>query len=727
MKRIHSLIVAALFGAIVLGLHGCANSRTPEANHRVATTRPAYPLAKTVDITEDYHGTKIADPYRWLEDADAADTKAFVDAQNALFHQFVDGPLREGVKQRLVELHDYPRYTPPSRHGPYYTFNKNDGLQNQSVLYVSTSAKDPSPRVLIDPNTFRKDGTMAVSGTTYTHDGTLLAYGISSGGSDQKEIHVLNVQSGKDLGDVLKWCKFANVAWKHDNSGFWYNRYPTPGSVAKEDQARFNKLYWHTLGTPQEQDALVLDPGDKDLSASPSVTDDGEYLLLYLSRGSGRKNRLYYRKAADSGEFVKLFEDEQAQYSFVEHDGPVFYILTNRDAPRKKLVAVDTSKRDAADSPNWKTIIPEGHDTIGSVECINNQFLVTILHDAHELMTVYDMNGQRVREIELPTLGSVSGASGQRTHTETFFSFTSYIDPPTIYRYDFVNQKLELLRKPEVKFDSSRYETKQVFVTSKDGTTKVPMFITHKKGLKLDGNNPTMLNGYGGFTVSLTPGFSTARIVWLENGGVFCVANLRGGDEYGEAWHRAGMLENKQNVFDDFIACAQWLIDNKYTSTRRLAIEGGSNGGLLVAACEAQRPDLFGAVLCHVPLTDMLRYHRFSVGRFWTTEYGNAEKDPEQFKFLYSYSPLHHVTSGTVYPPTAVFTAEMDDRVVPLHARKFTAALQAADAGTNPILLRTETRAGHGGGKPTSKQIDEEADQYAFLARVFGMRFDQTP
>src|SRR3954454_3279595 len=381
MKRLQS-IAAVLLSLLAFG---CSNGGTPNAtpsSPSAATTRPAYPAAKLVDVVDDYHGTKIHDPYRWLEDADSPDTKQFVDAQNVLFQQFVAGELRDRVKQRLTDLLNYPRYSPPARHGPFYSFSKNDGLQNQSVLYVSTAADDPSPRVLIDPNTFRKDGTVALSGTTFTHDGTLMAYGVSSGGSDQKEIHVLKVESGKDLPDVLTWCKFASVAWKHDNSGFWYNRYPKPADVAKEDQARFNKLYWHALGSPQEQDPMVFDPGDKELSASPSVTDDGEYLLLYLSRGSARKNRLYFRRADDSqGEFVKLFEDEQAEYRFIEHDGPVFYVLTNRDAPRKKLVAIDTSKPEPSNSANWKTLIPEGADTIGSIDCINNQFLVTILKD----------------------------------------------------------------------------------------------------------------------------------------------------------------------------------------------------------------------------------------------------------------------------------------------------------------------------------------------------------
>ncbi|MBC8105919.1 MAG: S9 family peptidase, partial [Anaerolineae bacterium] len=563
---------------------------------------------------------------------------------------------------------------------------------------------------------------IALSGTTYTDDGSLLAYGVSSGGSDQKEIRVREMATGNDRPDVIKFAKFASIAWKRDNSGFWYNRYPTPGTVAKEDGARFNKVFWHTLGTDQEQDKMLFDPGDKELSASPQVTDDGEYLLLYLSRGSTRKNRLYFRPANDSaaladGNFTKLFDKEDAQYSFVEHDGPTFYILTNLDAPRRKLVAVNINH---PETENWKTIIPEGPDTISDVTCVNNQFVVQYMHDAHDVMKLYEMDGRLVREIELPGIGSVGQITGKRRDAEMFFSFSSFIIPPTIYRYNFASAELEPLRKPDVKFDPARYETKQVFVTSKDGT-KVPMFLTHRKNISLDGNNPTILNAYGGFNVSTLPGFNALKIAWLEQGGVLANANLRGGGEYGEEWHKGGMLDKKQNVFDDFRACAQWLIDQKYTQPKRLAIQGGSNGGLLVSAVEVQWPELFGAVLCHVPLTDMLRYHRFTVGRFWVPEYGNAETDAKQFATLRAYSPLQNVRHGTKYPPTLIFTADGDDRVAPLHARKFTAALQAADGGNNPILLRSDVRAGHGGGRPITKTIDSDADEYAFLAKIFGI------
>ncbi|CAN5622647.1 prolyl oligopeptidase family serine peptidase [soil metagenome] len=702
---------------------GCANDVSLQQREVASnSSRPTYPSAKKSDVVDTYHGTAVADPYRWLEDAESPETQAFVDAQNKLAREFLDGPTREVIKERLTDLINYRRFSPPKHEGDRFFFTENEGLQNQSVLFVAKTADGQDSRVLIDPNTFSEDGTTALSGTEYTRDGSLLAYGVSSGGSDQKEVRVREIETGNDRPDVIKFAKFASIAWKQDNSGFWYNRYPTPGTVAKEDGARFNKLYWHQLGTDQVQDKMLLDPGDKELSVAAQVSEDGEILLLYLSRGSTRKNRLYLRPANEplattDGDFTKLFDKEDAQYSFIAHDGPVYYILTNLDAPRRKIVAVNTDHPERA---NWKTLVPEGPDTISEVGCVNDQFIVQYMHDAHDVLKLFAMDGKLVREIDLPGIGSVSGVTGKRNDSEMFFTFSSFIIPPTIYRYNFASAELEAFRKPEVKFDPERYETKQVFATSKDGT-KVPMFITHRKDVSLDGNNPTILNAYGGFNVSTTPGFSALRVAWLEQGGVFCQANLRGGGEYGEEWHRAGMLERKQNVFDDFRACAQWLIDQKYTQPKRLAIQGGSNGGLLVSAVEVQWPEQFGAVLCQVPLTDMLRYHRFTVGRFWVPEYGNADADAKQFATLRAYSPLQNVRHGTKYPPTLIFTADGDDRVAPLHARKFTAALQAADGGYNPILLRSDTRAGHGGGRPITKIIDSDADEYAFLAKIFGM------
>jgi prolyl oligopeptidase len=683
-----------------------------------SAARLAYPEARAEDVADEYHGTKVSDPYRWLEDDSSAETRAFVEAQNALARSFIDGPVREQIKQRLLEVWKYPRYTNPSREGRFYTFSKNDGLQPQSVLYVQDALR-AEPRVLIDPNTFSNDGTVSLSGTTFSEDGMLLAYGVSVAGSDQKDILVRSVGDGKDLADELKHCKFSSVAWKHDNSGFFYDRYPKPGSVPKSEETFNNKLYWHQLGTPQEQDVLVYErPDDKELSFGPSITKDGKYLVLYVSRGSAPMNRIYVREVEGDRPFIKLIDEEIARFRMIGNDGPVFYFQTNDDAPRGRVIAIDLNNPVRG---NWKTLVGESDDAINWFRMINDQFVACYLKDARHVLKLFKRDGTFEKEIELPTVGTVN-VTGERDHDEMFVSFTSITYPATIFRYDFKTGALELFRKSEAKFDPQQYETKQIFATSKDGT-RVPIFVAHRKGLKLDGSNPTILNGYGGFNVGIGPGWNHARIAWLEQGGVFAQAVLRGGDEYGERWHQSGMLGNKQNVFDDFIAAAEHLCKERYTNPKRLAIEGGSNGGLLVAACTLQRPDAFGAVLCHVPVTDMLRYHRFTAGRFWVHEYGNAEKDPEHFKFMYAYSPLHNVQEGAAYPPILVKTAEGDDRVVPMHARKFVATLQAKSSGTNPILLFTQTRAGHGGGKPTKKIIEETADSYAFLAKIFEMQW----
>jgi prolyl oligopeptidase len=493
---------------------------------------------------------------------------------------------------------------------------------------------------------------------------------------------------------------------------------PEPGTVPEEDQSNFSQVYWHMLDTPQSEDRLMYErPDAKELSFSPFITNDGVYLMLDVWHGTEPKNRLYYREVNSDGPFIRLLDKADARYNLIGNTDSIFYIRTNLDAPRNRIIAIDIEHPDRA---NWKELIPQQDDVMDFVIIVNNQFVVTYMHDAYHLMKIYNLDGSFVRDIVLPTLGSIVEISGKPEHTEMFINFTSFLYPPTIFRYDFPSSSLSLLHGAEIDFDASSYETKQVFYTSKDGT-RVPMFLTHKKGLTLDGNNPTLLNGYGGFDISLTPSFTIPTLVWLEHGGIYAVANLRGGGEYGEEWHCAGTLENKQNVFDDFIAAAEWLIANKYTNTSRLAIQGGSNGGLLVAACMIQRPDLFGAVLCHVPVIDMLRYHKFTVGRYWVSDYGNAETDPEHFKFLYAYSPLHNVKEGVDYPATFILAADTDDRVVPAHAKKFASALQAANDGNNPILLRIEMKAGHGLGKPTAKLIEERSDVLAFLFERFGM------
>lgn len=678
-----------------------------------------YPPARKVDTVENYHGTMVADPYRWMEDESSSELKEWIDAQNKLTFDYIRSyPGRGKIRNRLTELWNYPRYSVPFKRGSRYFFSKNDGLQNQSVIYMQERLGGEA-MVVIDPNGLSADGTVALSGQSYSHDGTLLAYGLSKSGSDWQEIHIRNLQTNTDYGDLLQWCKFSSIAWTHDNKGFYYNRYPAPGSVPKEDETLM-KVCWHKLGTPQSADKLVFEqPAEKGLIYAPVMTDDGEYLLLYVFKGTNPQNRVYYRKANADTPFIRLLDDGDARYTFIENDGDTFYFRTDLDAPRGRIIAIDTKN---PGRNRWKEIIPQQEEVLSSASVVNNMFVMSYLRDAHSELKLYRLSGTFIRNVDLPTLGSIGGISGERGDKEMFFSFASFIVPGTIFRYNFSSEKLSTFRQPEINFDFTQYETKQIFYRSKDGT-RVPMFITHRKGLSRDGANPTILFGYGGFTASMLPSFAAWRLAWLENGGVFALANLRGGSEYGEEWHKAGMLEKKQNVFDDFIAAAEYLVADRYTSSQRLAIYGGSNGGLLVGACLLQRPDLFGAALCAVPVTDMLRFHKFTVGHFWTGEYGNAETNPEHFKFMYAYSPLHNVKKGTAYPPTLITTADHDDRVVPAHAMKFAATLQANDKGTNPILLRIETKAGHGGGKPTTKQIEEYADIFAFLYNVFKTTF----
>lgn len=683
------------------------------------TEKLPYPPARMdASVVDDYHGTKVADPYRWLEDPDSPETMDWVEAENQLTRQYIDAiPAREKIKMRLTKLLDYPKYSLPYKEGDWYFFSKNDGLQNQSVLYMQKSLNGEAT-VVLDPNQLSGDGTVALASKFLSRDGKLMAYGLSERGSDQQIIKIRDVETGRDFGETLKWCKFTTVAWKPDNSGFYYDRFPEPGTVPREDENNYNRVFWHELGTPQSEDILVYErPDAKELGFSPIITDDGKYLLFSVWHSTDVKNRIYYRELASGGPFTKLLDQADAMYTPVHNVGSLFYFHTDLNAPRGRIIAIDL-KNPAPE--NWREILPQQKEVIASVSAINGQFVVEFRQDAHNRLKFFRLDGSFDKEIELPTIGSLAGISGKPQDTEMFFNFTSFLYPTTAFRYDFKNGTLSSFHKPEVDFDPSAFETKQVFYSSKDGT-KVPMFITHKKGLKLDGNNPTLLYGYGGFNNSVTPTFSVSRVLWMEAGGVYAVANLRGGDEYGEEWHEAGMLEKKQNVFDDFIAAGEWLIQNKYTNSSRLAIQGGSNGGLLVAACLLQRPGLFGAVICQVPVADMLRYHKFTAGRFWTTEYGNAETNPEHFKFLQAYSPLHNVKEGVAYPPTLITTADTDDRVVPMHSKKFAATLQAADAGKNPILIRVETKAGHGGGKPTAKIIEEQSDIYAFVFKVLGM------
>ncbi|MDJ0732851.1 MAG: prolyl oligopeptidase family protein [Nostocaceae cyanobacterium] len=684
-----------------------------------ADNRLTYPTSRKSNQVDNYHGVQVADPYRWLEDPDSEETKDWVEAQNQVTFGYLQKiPIRDTIKQRLTKLWDYEKYGTPFKEGENYFYFKNDGLQNQSVLYTLKTL-DAKPRVLIDPNKLSEDGTIALSGLSVSDDGKLLAYGLSTSGSDWQEWKVRDVETGKDLKDHLKWIKFSGASWTNDGKGFFYSRYDQPNQKTKlEDVNYYQKLYYHQLGTSQSEDILIYHrPDKKEWGFSGTVTEDGRYLIISVWLGTDSKNLVFYKDLTNpDAKVVELINKFEANYSFIDNDDTVFYFRTDLNAPRGRLIAIDIQK---PTPENWQEIIPQATETLESVNVINNQFLADYLKDARSQIKIFDLKGAFIREVELPGIGSVGGFRGKRIDTETFYNFTSFTTPGTIYRYDMVTGKSQLFRQPKVDFNPADYEIKQVFYTSKDGT-KVPMFITHKKGIKLDGNNPTYLYGYGGFNVSLTPSFSVSLLVWMEMGGVYAVPNLRGGGEYGEEWHQAGMKLKKQNVFDDFIAAAEWLIANNYTKPQKLAIGGGSNGGLLVGACMTQRPDLFGAVLPAVGVMDMLRFHKFTIGWAWTSEYGSPE-NPQEFKALYAYSPLHNLKPSTAYPATMITTADHDDRVVPAHSFKFAAALQAAHNGDQPVLIRIETKAGHGAGKPTAKIIEEAADKWAFLLGTLGL------
>jgi prolyl oligopeptidase len=695
-----------------------------------------YPTVSKSEQIENYHGTAVADPYRALENPDTEETKAWVEAQNQITFSYLNEiAAREKIKQRLTKLWDYEKYGTPFKEGESYFYFKNDGLQNQSVLYTLPRL-DAQPRVLLDPNQLSEDGTVALSGISISENGQLLAYGLSSSGSDWQEWKVRDIATGEDLKDHLQWIKFSGASWTHDHQGFFYSRYDEPNEktkleaenavlgfpqeeqFSKTDVNYYQKLYYHKLGTIQSEDILIYHRSDeKEWGFGGSVTEDGKYLIISIWLGTDSKNLVFYKDLTNlNSEVVELINQFEADYSFIDNDDHVFYFRTDLNAPKGRVIAIDTKK---PTSENWQEIIPQSIETLESIGILNNQFVADYLQDAHSQIKIFDLKGNFIREVELPGIGSAGGFGGKRHDTETFYSFTSFTTPGTIYRYDIKTGKSELFRQPKVDFKADEYETKQVFYESKDGT-KVSMFITHKKGIKLNGNNPTYLYGYGGFNISLTPSFSVSLLIWLEMGGVYAVPNLRGGGEYGEEWHQAGMKEKKQNVFDDFITAAEWLIASNYTKPAKLAIGGGSNGGLLVGACMTQRPDLFGAALPAVGVMDMLRFHKFTIGWAWVAEYGSSE-NAEEFATLFAYSPLHNLKPGTAYPATLITTADHDDRVVPAHSFKFAAALQAAHIGNAPVLIRIETKAGHGAGKPTAKIIEEAADKWGFLVRVLGV------
>ena len=674
-----------------------------------------YPETKKADVADDYFGTKVPDPYRWFEDLNSEDVKAWVEAENEVTFSYLEQiPFREKIRQRLTELYDYPKYSSPYRAGDHYFFYKNEGLQNQSVIYVQKGLEG-EPKVFIDPNELSPDGTVRIYLTGFSEDNRYAAYSRSEAGSDWQEIRIMEIATKKELEDRIHWVKFSGAAWYND--GFFYSGYDKPekGEELKE-QNKYQKIFYHKLGDPQEKDKLIYEDREHPLRyVSADVTEDSRYLILVVSEGTSG-NELYYKELGDEeAVFKPLVTGFDYDTYVIDNMGKDFLAYTNIDAPNYRVVKIDP---EAPEQNNWSDIIPEKDEVLNSANTAGGYLFCRYLKDAHTQVFQYNLEGNLVREIELPDLGTASGFGGRKEHKSLFYVFTSFTYPPTIFKYQVKDGTSEVFRKTEVPFNPEDYETRQVFYTSKDGT-QVPLFIVHKKGIKLNGKNPALLYGYGGFNISLLPGFSATRIFLLENGFIYAQANLRGGGEYGEEWHKAGMLLNKQNVFDDFIAAAEYLINEKYTSQDKLAIAGGSNGGLLVGAAMTQRPDLFAVALPAVGVMDMLRYHKFTVGWGWAVEYGSSDEE-EHFKNLYAYSPLHNIKQGVCYPATLVTTADHDDRVVPAHSFKFIAALQEKHACDNPVLIRIETRSGHGSSS-TTKMIDELTDEYAFMCFNLGV------
>jgi len=731
-----------------------------------------YPATAKGTQVDDYHGTSVADPYRWLENTDSPETKAWVETENKFTSSYLGAiQQRAAIRDRLTKLWDYPKYFAPRKTGDRLFYFENSGLQNQSILYVRDG--DRPARSLVDPNTLSADGTVALSSTRESPNGRILGYAVSASGSDWQEIRVRDVDTGRDTKDTLKWVKFSGISWTKDNKGFFYSGYDAPTSGNTMTNVNRNqRVYYHKLNSPQSADRVVFDDkSHPDWIYGSQVTEDGTFLIITVFQGTDTRTRLYYiflenaKKPKIDNPLVRLIDRLDAEYSFVQNVGDNFLVLTDLGAPKGRLVQIDINN----EQPNrWLTVIPETRDALQSVQVAGDNLIASYLQDAHSNVRIFGMpnpndafrgrgvngggpggigpqggsQGGRQRgndrnprperpepttapgypyigDLPLPGIGTVDAINGKPGDNDVYYSFVSYLNPRSVYHYDLKHRTNEVFNAPKLAFDVTQYETRQVFYNSKDGT-RVPMFITMKKGTALNGNTPTILYGYGGFNVSQTPAFSTANLVWLEMGGIYAVANIRGGGEYGKEWHEAGMLDRKQNVFDDFIAAAEYLIREKYTSTPKLAISGGSNGGLLVGAVMTQRPELFGAALPAVGVMDMLRFQKFTIGWAWIADYGSSD-DPKQFEFLRKYSPLQNIKPGVRYPATLVTTADHDDRVVPGHSFKFAAALQAAQAGPAPVLIRIETKAGHGAGKPTSKQIDEAADTFAFLVRNLGM------
>ncbi|MCC9169130.1 prolyl oligopeptidase family serine peptidase [Pontibacter harenae] len=720
MKKTTTLLLAGSF----IAASACKSTQTDttatgmntENTQSQTTTALNYPDTKKVDHIDDYFGTKVADPYRWQETHDEQ-LDQWIAEENKVTQAYLSSiPFRDKIKDRLTQIWNYPKYGAPFKKGGKYYFYKNDGLQNQSVLYVQESL-EAEPKVFLDPNKFSEDGTVALTSLAFSKDAKYAAYGTSSGGSDWNTYYVMDVATGKKLDDQIDWVKFSGASWYKD--GFFYSRYDAPTEGNKlANKNEYHKVYYHKVGTSQSQDQLVYEDKEHALrNFYGSTTDDERFLVLYASEGASGANAFYYKDLTDPKASIKpIVTNFESEYSVVDNVGDKLLVHTNKNAPRYRLVLIDPKK---PEEQNWQVVIPESENVMTGASLVSNRIIASYMKDAASEVVVFDTKGKELNKVELPTIGTVGGFDGDKDDKEVFFTFTSFTYPATIYRYDVPNNKVTLFRKTEVNVDTDAYETKQVFYTSKDGT-KVPMFIVHKKGLQLNGQNPTYLYAYGGFNVSMTPGFSIANMLWLENGGVYALPNLRGGGEYGEEWHKAGMTPNKQNVFDDFIAAAEYLIKEGYTSNERLAVSGGSNGGLMVGAFMTQRPELAKVAIPAVGVMDMLRFHTFTIGWAWVPEYGSSENE-EQFKNLYAFSPLHNIKEGVKYPATLVKTADHDDRVVPAHSFKFISELQAKGAPGNPYLIRVDVRAGHGAGKPTSLVIQEYADTWAFIYQNMGI------
>ena len=683
-----------------------------------------YPLSHKIDQVDNYHGTLVADPYRWLEDPNSAQTKEWIDNQNELTQKYLGNiPDKNSIKQRLTELWNFPRaYAPLKVNGKYYQL-RNTGLQNQNVLYMMDSLEGEKS-ILLDPNQLSDDGTIALTDWKISKDGNYLAYATSKSGSDWLVWKIRNITTGEDLQDRVEWTKFSTVSWNPESTGFYYCAYDQPEDTETyEALNQGQKVMYHKLGTDQSHDLLVYEnPEHPDWGFDPIISYDGKYLILEISKGTDRRNLIFFRDLDSQDTFTELIPELEATYKFIGNDGDLFYFRTNYLAPNGKLISIDIGN---PERNNWRTIIPEGQDAIETIKISYNQFVIIYLHDAYHQIKRFEMDGNYSGSIKLPMLGAIFSAdleeflSGKRSDDELFFVFNSFIYPPTVCRYSFISDTVQEIEKPEIPFEFEKYKIAQIFVKSQDGT-RIPMFLVRKKDAAEHQVAPALLYGYGGFNISITPGFLVSRLVWLELGGYLAVANLRGGGEYGEEWHQAGSVVNKQNVFDDMIACSEYLIENGYTTKEKLAIEGRSNGGLLVGACITQRPELFGAAIPAVGVMDMLRFNKFTIGWAWESDYGSPE-DPEQFNVLYSYSPLHNIKPGTHYPPTLVTTADHDDRVVPAHSFKFISALQSAQTGDAPILIRVQTKAGHGFGKPTQVLIDEYTDIIAFLIKTLSI------